>query len=93
MLYCILIFSCIKKIIINKCRCESKNHHLREKDYIWNPSTCSCENGKYLASIIGDSVITCDEVIEGGTKAVTTNVDKKKQSVKQKISIFYLSFY
>ena len=27
------------------------------KDYIWNPSTCTCENGKYLESIIGDSVI------------------------------------
>ena len=29
-----------------------KKHHVCEKDYIWNPSTCSCENGKYLASII-----------------------------------------
>ena len=25
-----------------------KKHHVCEKDYIWNPSTCSCENGKYL---------------------------------------------
>ena len=23
-----------------------------EKDYVWNPATCSCENGKYLASIL-----------------------------------------
>ena len=30
---------------------------MHEKDYIWNPSTCTCENGKYLGSIIGDSVI------------------------------------
>ena len=29
-----------------------KKHYVCEKDYIWNPSTCSCENGKYLASII-----------------------------------------
>ena len=29
-------------------------------DYIWNPSACSRENGKYLASIIGNSVIMCD---------------------------------
>ena len=29
-----------------------RKHHVCEKDYIWNPSTCSCENGKYLASII-----------------------------------------
>ena len=35
-----------------------------EKDYIWNPATCTCENSKYLASIIDNSVITCDEIIE-----------------------------
>ena len=31
----------------NKCRCEEY--------YIWGPATCSCVNGKYLASIIGNS--------------------------------------
>ena len=35
-----------------------------EKYYIWNPATCSCENGKYLASIRDDSVITCAEIID-----------------------------
>ena len=35
-----------------------------KKIYIWNPSAYSCKNGKYLASIIDDSVITCDEVID-----------------------------
>ena len=30
----------------NKCRCECKNRHVCEKDYICNPSTCSRE--KYL---------------------------------------------
>ena len=30
---------------------------------MWNPSTCSCENGKYLVSITDDSVITCDKTI------------------------------
>ena len=33
------------------------------KNYLWNPATCSCENGKYLASIMDNSVIMCDEVI------------------------------
>ena len=45
----------------NKCRCECKKHyqhHICEKDYIWNSATCICNNGKYLASIIVDSVIT-----------------------------------
>ena len=29
-----------------------KKHYVCKKDYIWNPSTCSCENRKYLTSII-----------------------------------------
>ena len=29
-----------------------KKHHIFEKDYISNSDACSCENGKYLASII-----------------------------------------
>ena len=36
----------------------------REKDYVWNSATCSCENGKYLASIMDNSAIICDEVRE-----------------------------
>ena len=26
----------------DKCQCECKKHHICEKDYIWNPATCSC---------------------------------------------------
>ena len=48
----------------DKSWCECKKHHVCGKDYIWNPSTRGCENRKYLASIMGDSVITYDEVIE-----------------------------
>ena len=33
-----------------------------KRDYIWSPATCNCENGKYLASIIDDSVTTSDEI-------------------------------
>ena len=48
-----------------------------EKDYTWNPSICSCENGKNLGSIIGDSVIMCDKIIEAiktiPTKAIEIN--------------------
>ena len=53
---------------------ECKKHHICEKDYICNPSTCSCKNGKYLAGIIDDSVITCDEIIE---KTIPTNFNEK----------------
>ena len=34
----------------NKCGCECKNlrkDFLCEKNYIWIPSACTCENGKY----------------------------------------------
>ena len=33
-----------------KCWCECKKRHICEKDYIWNPATCSYKNGKYLAT-------------------------------------------
>ena len=66
----------------NKCRRESKKYHLCKKDYIWNPVICSCENGKYLASIIDDSVLTCDEFKESyneETKTVWINFKENKQ--------------
>ena len=53
-----------KTLTKHKCRCECKKIDVCEKDYVWNLATCNCENGKYLASIIDDSGITCDEVIE-----------------------------
>ena len=59
----------------NKC-CECKKH-ICEKDYTWNPATYSCEYGKYLASIIDDSAITCDEIIDGKAKSY----DKESKTV------------
>ena len=48
---------------------------MKKKNYIWNPATCCCENGKYLASIIDNSVITCDEIINAEeTKTILKNV-------------------
>ena len=41
-----------------------KNDVYLEKDYVWNPSTCNSENGKYVANIMDDSGIICDEIIE-----------------------------
>ena len=60
----------------DKYHCECKKHHLYEKDDIWNPAICSCKNGKYLASIMDVSAITCGEVIEE-TKIVPTNFHEK----------------
>ena len=39
------------------------------KDYIWNPSTCSNENGKYLANVMDASAINCDEMIYAEAKS------------------------
>ena len=61
----------------NKCLCECKKRRVCQKDYIWNPSTCICENGKYLASIMDDSAIMCDEVNKE-TKAIPANLNEKK---------------
>ena len=59
---------------------KSKNYNICEKDYIWNPVTCSCENGKYLANIIDDSVISRDKIIEE-TKTVPSNDSEKKDNL------------
>ena len=45
-----------------------------EKDFIWNPDTC---NGKYVKSIIGDSVIMYDDIVEA-TKTVQTKITLTK---------------
>ena len=45
-----------------------------------NPATCSCENCKYLASIIDNSVIACDEIMDVEAKSYdeeTKNFIKK----------------
>ena len=57
-----------------------EKHNICEKDYIWNPALCSCESRKYLASIIDDSVFTCDEIIESygkDKKTIPTNFNEK----------------
>ena len=73
-----------------KCLCESKNCHVCEKEYIRNPSTCNYENEKYLASIMGILMITCDEIIESYHDE--TNFKWKKKPIKRKFYIFYIDF-
>ena len=42
---------------------KCKNYLKCKKDYSWNPSTCICENSKYLKSIADASVIKCDKIV------------------------------
>ena len=62
----------------DKYGCECKKHNICEKDYIWNLATWSCENEKYLASVIDDSFITCHETIEE-TKTIPTNFSENEK--------------
>ena len=75
----------------DRCWCECKKLHVCEKNYVWNPATCNCQNGKYLASTMDDSAITCDGIIESYKDE--KNYMKKEQPIKHKISIFYLHFF
>ena len=50
-----------------------RKHCMCKKIYIWNPATCTCKIGKYLASIIDDSVNTCDEIIDVEAKSYDRN--------------------
>ena len=51
-----------------------------EKDYVWNPAICNCENGKYLASIMDDLAITCDKIIESYDEDVVVDGEAKSNN-------------
>ena len=53
-------------IMINVAHVKNVIHV--KKDQVWNPSTCNFENKKYLAIIMDDSAIICDEIIESCNK-------------------------
>ena len=83
----------------DKRQCECKKLHVCEKDYIWNPSTCTCENGKYLATVMDDSAITCDKVIDTKCKlndqeikTVSRNFNEKKITCKTQNVYISLAF-
>ena len=75
------------------------------KNYVWNPATCRCVNGKYLASIMSDSAIMCDEIIQSydedadaeaksydETKTIPTNFNEKKTTCKTPNSYILLVY-
>ena len=77
----------------SKCWCDCKNlkeYHVCEKVYIWNPATCTFENGKYLESIIDNSVITCDKIIEATQTVASKTVPTKSTSTNFYILLTFL---
>ena len=66
------------------CWCECKKDHICKNDHTCIPFPCSFKNEKYLASIIDDSVVICDEIIDvkpksndEKAKAITINFNEK----------------
>ena len=69
--------------------------HVCKKDYVWNPSKCICENGEYLASIMDDSMILCDEIIKSydeEIKTILTNFSEKNVTCKTQNLYVLLAF-
>ena len=66
----------IKKWNNDKFQYKCKKHYICKKGYIWNLAACSGEDSKYLASIIVNSLITYDEIIDMEKKTVTTNFNE-----------------
>ena len=71
----------------DKSRCECKKIHVCEKDYVWNPATCICENGKYLASIM-DKII-CDEIMD----VKETNFNERKTFKTQNFTYLIINHH
>ena len=80
----------------NKCLCECKKRHVCERAYAWNNATCNCENGKYLASIMDNSTIKSDEIMESSDeeiKTIPTNFTEKKATCRMQNLYILLAFY
>ena len=76
-----------------------KTSYMGKRLYIWNPSIFSCENEKHLASIIDNSVITYDEIIDAEaklnneeTKTFPTNLNEKNITCKTQNFYILLAF-
>ena len=85
-----------KKRNNEKCWYECKKHNLCEKDYIWNPAIYIYQNGKYLANIMDDLMINCNEIaINKERNSHTTKKQKLFQHIlmKKKATCKTQSFY
>ena len=68
-----------------------------EKDYTYNLATCSCDHGKYLASVMHDLIIKCDEILDTTktflTKIFLTNFNETNKTCKTKKFYILLTFW
>ena len=61
-----------------------------KKIILWNPAAGSCNNGKYLASIIDDSATASDEIIETTKTNPTKTVLTKSSSTNFYVLLAFL---
>ena len=52
-----------EKLCWGDCK-SSIEHHVCEKCYVWDTSTCACKIKRYWKIIICDSVVICTEIID-----------------------------
>ena len=65
------------------------------KKNVWNPHICNCENEKYLAGIMDDSAIICDEVLQSNDeeiKTIPTNFNEEDITCKTQNFCVLLAF-
>ena len=75
----------INKAYICECKCRFFGRKYNS-DQWWNNDKCQCEYRKYLAGIMDDSAMMCDEIIELDNEE--TNFNEKKAAYKaQKLYI------
>ena len=60
-----------------------------KKNYISNPDTYSCENGKYLVSIIDHWGITSDEIINPDAEAKAYDKESKTFNLWNKMFLYF----
>ena len=63
-----------------------------QKDYVQNPSTCASLIDQYVESIIGDSLITCAEIIDM-KKTIPKNLINKGNPSNRKVLNFSSCFF
>ena len=53
----------------------------------WSPSTCICENSKYLKGVADTSVIKCDEIVIFMDNLTTKKTNTIAKNIKRTASI------
>ena len=81
----------IKSGIMINVDASAKSIIYVKKDYIWNPATCSCENGKYFTSIVDNSVIMCNDIIDAEERKTIPKILSKKFLYLISLLPFYLA--